>query len=157
MAEYKITGIKSLSMVDKEGNPVKVDGFDEPIEKHTDINRPIIDLLKETSPAYELMELELFKKYGHWTGSSIYEFWEWIDLEKATELELWRMYGMIKALDNDYYRNSYENVKYVFNQYRMKYEGEDIQYAKFKVEEFNIPTLVDDSKITGGIGFVDSK
>lgn len=110
--------IKMYSMSDnellletKEGKTI-YKKTEEPIKKEINLDMPVLELVKKSSPPYELMSHPLISKYGFFYGR-ICESWIWEDkLEQATELELWKILGLINTYRaNDFYY-WYEKEKY---------------------------------------------
>lgn len=111
--KYCIQKISDIKIIDNEtGEEVRDIRDREPIKKEFDQNKDIITLVKKSTPSYDLVNNPLISKYGYGTFGMICEAWYWKGLEDATELELWKIYGLIKGDESNYYRYQYDKEVY---------------------------------------------
>jgi hypothetical protein len=118
--KFAIKEVSGIKFVDSMTGKEMVDLRDrEPIRKNFNPNTPILELVKSVSPSYELCNNPLIRKYGFDTFGSICEVWYWNDeLAKATNEELWKIYGMIQADWLSQYEYWYHKEVYEFRQFK---------------------------------------
>lgn len=118
--KFAIKEIIDIKFIDpKTGEEIKDYRDTEPTFKKFNPNIPILDLVKSTSPSYDLCNHPLIRKYGYDTFGSIYEAWYWKDeLNEATETELWQIYALIQADWLNHYQHWYRKEEYEFRKYK---------------------------------------
>ena len=106
------TGLEAQDIRDKK-----------PVEEKFNPNIPILQLVKSTSPSYEMCNHPLIRKYGYDTFGSICECWFWHDnLSEATEEELWKIYALIQADWLATYEYWYRREVYEFRKYQKEFK-----------------------------------
>lgn len=106
----------------KTGEEIKDIRDKPPIEEKFDPNISIIDLVKSSSPSYEMSQHPLIRKYGYDTFGTIYEGWYWKDnLSQASELELWKIFALIQADWLKKYEYMYDKEVYEFRKYKREH------------------------------------
>lgn len=118
--KFGIKEVLNIRLVNpKTGEEIKDIRDTEPTERKFDPSVNILDLVKSTSPSYEMCNHPLIRKYGYDTFGSIYEVWYWKDnLSEATELELWQIFGLIQADWLANYEYWYRKEEYEFRKYK---------------------------------------
>lgn len=85
----------------------------KPVEEKFNPDTPILELVRATCPSYEICNHPLITKYGYGTFGMACEMWYWNDnLSEASELELWKIFALIKASDSSKYQYWYDREVY---------------------------------------------
>ena len=102
--KFGIRSIESIKFFNKEtGEELKDIREIEPIKKKISFDKPILELVKESTPSYEALNHPLIQEHGYYYGG-VYEIFRWEkSLNDLDELTLWKIFGIINALDANEY------------------------------------------------------